>query len=124
MSLPSSQLFLSVDPELSSGYGLLDFLGIIIKYAETYAGLRYRQLCPRGKGYDGGPMYFIPAAFKGRLGKFLACTAATLLCIYGVEIYQFTVVTKNTQRNNRFLTRNHYHYMLSTHTLHRAWRGS
>lgn len=69
------------------------FLGIIIKYAETFAGLRYRQLCANGKGYDGGPMYFIPAAFKGRLGKILANVAALLLCIYGVEIYQFTVVT-------------------------------
>lgn len=69
------------------------FLGIIIKYAETFAGLRYRKLCPKGKGYDGGPMYFIPAAFKGRLGKILATVAALLLCIYGVEIYQFTVVT-------------------------------
>lgn len=67
-------------------------VGVIIKYTETYIGLKYRKIRKDGKGYDGGPMYYIPHAFKGRLGKGLAYLVAFLLCIYGVEVYQFTVV--------------------------------
>jgi alanine or glycine:cation symporter, AGCS family len=70
-------------------------MGIIIKYAETYIGLKYRTVHSNGKGYNGGPMYYIPYAFKGRLGQILASTSAFLLCIYGVEIFQFNVVAES-----------------------------
>lgn len=67
------------------------FAGMILKYAEIYLGLRYRRL-NSNNGYDGGPMFMIPAAFKGRLGLILANGAAFLLCIYGIEILQFTII--------------------------------
>ncbi len=73
-------------------------VGIIIKYSETYLGLKYRQMKPDGNGYVGGPMYFIPHAFNGLSGKILARVVAFLLCIYGVEIYQFTVVSETLHR--------------------------
>lgn len=67
------------------------FVGMIIKYSEIYLGMRYRQRNNRN-GYDGGPMFTIPAAFKGKFGVVLANIAAILLCIYGVEVFQFTVI--------------------------------
>ena len=63
--------------------------GSLIKYAEIYLGLRYRVANGKG-GYDGGPMYFLAKAFKARLLPSIVCG---LLCVYGVEIYQFSVVT-------------------------------
>lgn len=72
--------------------------GMLIKYAEIYLGMKYRR--PNGQeGYDGGPMFTIPAAFKGKLGVVLANIAAFLLCIYGVEIFQFTVIIDTIQDN-------------------------
>lgn len=67
--------------------------GMIIKYAETYLGIKYRQKNNHG-GFDGGPMYFLAQAFpKFRLGGLAMPTlAAILLAIYGVEIAQFVVV--------------------------------
>ncbi|NGX54550.1 MAG: Amino-acid carrier protein AlsT [Chlamydiae bacterium] len=78
-------------------------IGAIVKYGEIYLGLKYRVPNDRG-GYDGGPMYFLKAAFKKT--RFLPILAALLLCIYGVEIYQFTVITDSVSSNweiNRFL---------------------
>ncbi|RZI46327.1 sodium:alanine symporter family protein [Rickettsiales endosymbiont of Peranema trichophorum] len=68
------------------------FFGMIIKYSEIYLGVRYRVKNESG-GFDGGPMYYLKAAFpKGYLGKLLPVLAAVFLCIYGVEIYQFVVI--------------------------------
>lgn len=67
-------------------------VGMIIKYSEIYLGMRYRRQAGKD-GYEGGLFFFLPQAFKGKLGVFLANIAAVLLCIYGVEIYQFTVIT-------------------------------
>lgn len=64
--------------------------GMIIKYAEVFLGLRYRQSNGRG-GYNGGPIYFLQHAFKNRA---VPALAALLLCIYGVEVYQFRVITE------------------------------
>lgn len=64
-------------------------VGMVLKYSEVYLGLRYRVPNAHG-GYDGGPMYFLQRVFKGRT---MPAVAAVLLCIYGVEIYQFSVVT-------------------------------
>ena len=68
------------------------FFGMIIKYSEIYLGVRYRVKNEQG-GYDGGPMYYLAEAFKGNiLGKILPILSCVLLCIYGVEIYQFVVI--------------------------------
>ncbi len=69
--------------------------GMVIKYAEVYLGLRYRVSDGRG-GYNGGPMYFLARAFKGRGIPVLVCV---LLCIYGVEVYQFSVITTSVTTN-------------------------
>ena len=74
------------------------FAGMILKYSEVYLGLRYRQ--PNGKGgYNGGPMFFLKAAFKQHWVPSLVCV---LLCIYGVEVYQFSVITTSVTNNLGF----------------------
>lgn len=69
--------------------------GMIIKYAEVYLGLRYRVPNKKG-GYDGGPMYFLARVFKGPM---IPTLAAVLLCIYGVEVYQFSIITSAITTN-------------------------
>lgn len=69
--------------------------GMIFKYSEVYLGLRYRV--PNGEGgYNGGPMYFLQAAFKQSWVPKLVCV---LLCVYGVEVYQFSVITTSITAN-------------------------
>lgn len=69
--------------------------GVMLKYSEVYLGIRYRVSDGKG-GYNGGPMYFIPHAIKGRWGALLG---AFFLCIYGVEIYQFSIITTSVSAN-------------------------
>lgn len=69
--------------------------GMVVKYAEVFLGLRYRIPNHSG-GYNGGPMYFLQRVFKGPMIPKLVCI---LLCIYGVEIYQFSVVTESITSN-------------------------
>ncbi|MBA2370004.1 MAG: sodium:alanine symporter family protein [Candidatus Protochlamydia sp.] len=69
--------------------------GMILKYSEVYLGLRYRV--PNGKGgYNGGPMYFLQKAFKNTWVPKLVCL---LLCVYGVEVYQFSVISTSISAN-------------------------
>lgn len=70
-------------------------IGSVVKYSEIYLGLKYRVPNAKG-GYDGGPMYFLKAAFKTRA---LPTLVALFLCIYGVEIYQFSVVSDSLSQN-------------------------
>ncbi len=70
-------------------------LGAIIKYSEIFLGLKYRIPNNQG-GYDGGPMFFLQKAFKSKAIPFIA---AILLCIYGIEIYQFSVITTSISQN-------------------------
>ena len=70
-------------------------IGAIVKYCEIYLGFKYRNVNKEG-GYDGGPMYFLKKAFKNR---FLPIIVACLLCVYGVEIYQFSVITESISTN-------------------------
>ncbi len=70
-------------------------IGAIVKYCEIYLGFKYRVPNKEG-GYDGGPMYFLKAAFKSR---FIPLAVAGLLCVYGVEIYQFSVITDSISTN-------------------------
>lgn len=69
--------------------------GMMIKYAEVYLGLVYRVPNAEG-GYNGGPMYFLQAAFSW---KWVGSLAAFLLCIYGVEVFQFSVVVQSVSYN-------------------------
>lgn len=70
-------------------------LGGILKYSEIYLGLKFRVENKDG-GYDGGPMYYLKHAFRA---GWLPILAAILLCIYGVEIYQFSVVAESISNN-------------------------
>lgn len=64
------------------------FMGALVKYAEIYLGITYRQRNAEG-GYDGGPMFYLTKAYRWRGMAVLFCL---LMCIYSVEIYQFKVV--------------------------------
>ncbi len=66
------------------------FLGMIVKYSEVFLGITYRVKTPEGN-YDGGPMYYLQEAFP-KSGKVLAIISCILLCIYGVEVSQFTII--------------------------------
>lgn len=70
-------------------------LGMIIKYSEVFLGLRYRQSDGKG-GFRGGPMYFLKKVYKTNRLPTLTCI---LLCFYGIEIYQFSVVTDSLSTN-------------------------
>lgn len=71
------------------------FLGMILQYSEVFLGMRYRVKNPEG-GYSGGPMYFLPKAFKG---KWVGIVVSLLLCVYGVEIFMFNVITDSVSTN-------------------------
>jgi AGCS family alanine or glycine:cation symporter len=64
------------------------FVGMLVKYAEIFLGIKYRVLNKNGV-YDGGAMYYLSKAFKWKVIPTLFCV---LMCIYGTEIYQFKVV--------------------------------
>jgi AGCS family alanine or glycine:cation symporter len=64
------------------------FVGMLVKYGEVYLGIRYRQPNSSG-GYDGGPMYYLNKAFNVKFASKLFCI---LMCVYGVEIFQFSVI--------------------------------
>ncbi len=68
---------------------LTAFLGMIIKYAEVYLGIRFRLENDTGS-YDGGPMFFLRYAFPKL--PIIANVMAALMCIYGAEIYMFGVI--------------------------------
>lgn len=70
-------------------------IGALIKYAEIILGFKYRIPNQKG-GYDGGPIYFLRAAFKTPV---ISIFVAVLLCIYGIEVYQFKVVTDSVALN-------------------------
>ncbi len=70
-------------------------LGMIIKYAEVYLGIRHRIVNKEGR-FEGGPMYFLQKISKRRWLPVLVCF---LLCIYGVEVYQFSVITESLKIN-------------------------
>ena len=69
--------------------------GMIVKYAEIYLGVTHRVR--KKRGYDGGPMYYLAHAFSKYpfWGKFLPTLFCILMCIYGVEIYQFSTIAHN-----------------------------
>lgn len=69
------------------------FLSMILKYAEIYLGVRYR-VKNNYDGYDGGPMVFIKQIGGSKFWqKTLPTIFCIFLCMYGVEIYMFKVIT-------------------------------
>ncbi len=69
--------------------------GMLIQYAEVYLGMKYRV--PNAEdSFDGGPMYFLPIAYKSR---WIAPVVCVLLCIYGVEFFMFNVMTDSISSN-------------------------
>lgn len=69
--------------------------GAIVKYSEVYLGMRYRVTDANGN-YNGGPMYYLRQAVDKPWISGIVCV---LLCLYGVEIFQFSVVTKSIATN-------------------------
>lgn len=69
--------------------------GMMIKYGEVFLGIRYRVRNAEGN-YNGGPMYFLQKVFKSSFVPNLVCV---LLCIYGVEVYQFNVIVNSVTTN-------------------------
>jgi len=63
-------------------------VGMIVKYAEIYLGMKYR-VPNRQNSYNGGPMIYLQQVFSS---SFIPKLVALLLCIYGVEIYMFRIV--------------------------------
>jgi len=63
--------------------------GMLIKYSEIYLGVKYR-IPNAKKGYDGGPMFYLQEAFGIKAIPIISCI---LLCIYGVEISQFKIIS-------------------------------
>ncbi|WPX97569.1 alanine:cation symporter family protein [Candidatus Fokinia crypta] len=74
---------------------LASFIGMIIKYCEVYLAIRYRIKKKNGDGYDGGLMYYIAASFaEGSVWRIiLPLVISLLMCVYGVEVVQFLVIT-------------------------------
>jgi AGCS family alanine or glycine:cation symporter len=64
-------------------------LGMIVKYSEVYLGIKYR-IKNQDDSYDGGPMYFLQKATSSWWIPRIVCV---LLCIYGVDMYLFRIVT-------------------------------
>ncbi len=67
---------------------IASLIGMAVKYSEIYCGLKYRK--PHQHGYDGGPMYYLKYAFNNNIVPTIVCV---LLCIYGVEVSQFLIIT-------------------------------
>ncbi|MDR1910269.1 MAG: amino acid carrier protein [Holosporales bacterium] len=64
------------------------FIGMLVKYAEIFLGIKYRTQNNK-RGYDGGAPHYLAHAFHRKWVPIVFCL---LLCIYGVEIYQFKVI--------------------------------
>ena len=72
---------------------LASLSGMLIKYAEIYLGMKFR-IDDDHQGHHGGPMVYLRKAFQNKvLSKVIPIVYCALLSIYGVEIYQFVVVT-------------------------------
>lgn len=67
---------------------IASFCGMMLKYCEIYLAIKHRVSNKHG-GFDGGSMYYLQDAFHG---KFVASIFAFLICLYGVETYQFLIL--------------------------------
>lgn len=66
-------------------------LSMLIKYSEIYLGVKFRIL-DKQNSYFGGPMIYLGKVPGGRI---LAPLFAVLMGLYGIEIYQFRVMTES-----------------------------
>ncbi len=64
-------------------------LGMLVKYGEIYLGVKFREK-DKKSSYFGGPMIYLRRVPGG---TFLAPLVTVLMCLYGVEIYMFRVMT-------------------------------
>jgi AGCS family alanine or glycine:cation symporter len=71
-------------------------VGSVIKYAEIYLGFKYRVPKSCGSGFQGGPVHVLKEAFKYRI---FPLTVAVFLCIYCVEVFQFSVMVESVSFN-------------------------
>lgn len=69
-------------------------VGSLVKYSEVFLGIRYR-VRDAVQGFRGGPMFFL----KKALGPGSATLFCILMCVYGVEVFQFSVVTHSISSN-------------------------
>ncbi len=69
--------------------------GMMLKYAEVFLGMKFR-IGDGETGYKGGPMYFLQKVFKTMTVPYIVCL---LLCVYGVEVLQFSVVVESLSQN-------------------------
>ena len=71
---------------------LASLAGMLIKYAEVYLGISYRE---KENGiFVGGPMYYLRKSTNNNLiGRTMASVFCLLLIIYGVDVFQFVVIT-------------------------------
>ena len=72
--------------------------GMLIKYSEIYLGVKHRVQNKNG-GFDGGPMYYLRDAFKN---NYVSYFAAFLICLYGVETYQYLVLVDRIEHSFEF----------------------
>jgi len=68
--------------------------GSLVKYSEVYLGIQYR-VCDNKEGFHGGPMYFLSKA----IGPWAGTLFCWLMCVYGVEIFQFNVIVTSVATN-------------------------
>ncbi|MBM17863.1 MAG: sodium/alanine symporter protein [Epsilonproteobacteria bacterium] len=64
-------------------------LGMLVKYGEIYLGVKFR-IKDKADSYFGGPMIFLK---KVPGGAILAPIVTILMCLYGVEVYMFKIMT-------------------------------
>jgi len=72
-------------------------IGSLVKYSEVFLGIRFR-VPTKGNSFTGGPMYYLSKAFK----PWASYAFCILMCLYGVEIFQFSVVTNSISHNFGF----------------------
>lgn len=69
------------------------FAGMLLKYSEIFLGITHRV--KTSKGFDGGPMYYLEAAFKN---KIIPLIVSFILCIYCSDVYQFLIITDTVSK--------------------------
>lgn len=74
---------------------LTALIGMIVKYSELYLGVKFRVTREDGV-HEGGPMFFLKKAYSN---AWIPGLVALLLALYGVEVYQFGVVTRTLSSN-------------------------
>ena len=79
------------------------FLGMVLKYAEVYLGIKFRVKNATGS-YDGGPMFYLQKLFSNQI---IPVLFAVLLAFYGTEIYMFSLIVDSIEVNweaNKYVT--------------------